>query len=365
MLLIFFLIGEGIARYLHETTKAGPTAVNTKIFEASDTYVWGHKPGAVDYGGYGDPTPEIRINKLGFRDDEVSIYKPSNVKRVVLLGDSYAFGMGVSKEDNFPEVLERMLNDWDEYYRWEVINLGSIGYTTDNNYLILKEKGLMLQPDIILTELFTGNDITEMRRHEWTLDENENLIKIIDIKHYVDEENRLRYRGSEEPVSYLWNFLYTRWQILGNKIGVYGHPNNGPTLTWPAYLEPDHEFGDPNLPEYWLKVELMLSAIKREADGIGAKMKVFAIPMDVQTNKKYWNKYSEMHFDDDAYLQSRPQTRLNRSLKLLGIEFIDLLPKFREAPDDAWYYWEELDPHWTPEGNKAAAEILFNNIINE
>ncbi|MFC1599549.1 hypothetical protein ACFL3T_00795 [Patescibacteria group bacterium] len=365
MLLILFLIGEGIARLAHEQTKAGPTAVNMKIFEASDTYVWGHKPGAVEYNGYGDPTPEIRINKLGFRDDEVLLTKYANRKRVLVLGDSFTFGMGVAKDDNFVEVLEKMLNDNDDEFQYEVVNMGSIGYTIDNEYLLLKEKGSLLNPDIILVGLFVGNDITEMQRHEWTLDDNENLISIVDTKHYVDEENRLRYRGSEEPISYLWNFLYTRWQILEKKIGIYGDPNNGPTLTWPAFLEPEDEHGNPQLPEYWSKVELMLVAIQKEADKIGADMKVFAIPMDVQTNKKYWDKYPEMYFDDDAWVKSRPQTKLNHYTKLMGIDFIDLLPYFRDADDSQWLYWEEKDPHWTPEGNKLAAEVLFNNIINE
>jgi len=218
---------------------------------------------------------------------------------------------------------------------------------------------------MIIVELFTGNDITEMRRHKWNLNENDELISIIDTKHYVDEQNRLRYRGSEEPLSYLWNFIYTRWQIFNKKIGVYGDPNNGPTLTWPAYLEPDHEHGDPNLPEYWNKVELMLAAIKKEADAIGADLLVFAIPMDVQTNKKYWDKYPEIHFDEDAWDKSRPQARLKEYTERMGIDFIDLLPYFRDADDSEWLYWEEKDPHWTPEGNQLTAEILFNKIMDE
>lgn len=364
MFLILFLIGEGIARITHETTKAGPTAVNLKIFEANDTYVWGHKPEVVDYNGYGDPTPEIRINKLGFRDDEILQYKYANKKRILVLGDSFTFGMGVAKDDIYLEILENMLNEHDDEFSYEVINTGSIGYTLDNEYLLLKEKGLLLNPDIILVGLFVGNDITEMRRHKWKLD-GDDLVSIIDTKHYVDEENRLRYRGEEEPASYLWNFVYTRWQILTKKIGIYGDPNNGPTLTWPVFLETDDEHGDPNLPEYWSKVESMLAAISKTTKENNAELLVFAIPMDVQTNKKYWDKYSEMYFDEEAWEKSRPQTRLKEYTNLMGIDFIDLLPYFREADDSKWMYWEEKDPHWTPEGNELAAEILFNKIIDE
>lgn len=365
MFLILVLIGEGVARSVHVSTKAGPTAVNLKIFQENDSYVWGHKPGAVDYNGYGNPTPEIRINKLGFRDDEIMVSKPENRKGILVLGDSFTFGMGVSKDDNFVEVLEDKLNENSEDYFYEVVNMGSIGYTTDNEYLILKEKGIMLEPDVIMVGVFVGNDVTEMRRHVWDTDSNGDLISIIDTKHYVDEENRLRYKGEEEPVSYLWNFIYTRWQIFTKKLGIYADPANGPTLTWPAFLEPDDEHGDPNLPEYWEKVKTMLTAIQNEAQQINAKLIVFAIPMDVQTNKKYWKKYPEIYFDEEAYEKSRPQTVLQEFTESKGIDFIDLLPYFREADNSEWLYWEYADPHWTPEGNNLAADILFNKLTDE
>ena len=365
MLLIVFIIGEGISRIAFKYTTAGPTAVNLEIFEENDTYVWGHHPGALDYNGYGNPTPEVRINKLGFRDDEILKNKPSNTKRVLVLGDSFTFGMGVNHSEIYTEVLERLLNEQEDGIKYEVLNMGAIGYTTDNQYLLLKEKGLILEPDYVIIGLFVGNDITEMRRHNWILDDSEQLIKIEDTKHYVDEKHRLRYKGEEEPISYFWNFIYTRWQILTKKIGVYGHPGNGPTLTWPAFLDPEDEHGDPKLPEYWQKIKLMLALIANDTEAVGAELKIATIPMDVQTNKKYWNKYPEIYFDDEAYEKTRPQTHLKEYTELMGIDFIDLLPYFKEADDSKWLYYEKTDPHWTPEGHELAAQIIFNNIQNE
>ncbi len=360
MLLILFVVAEGISRIAFKYTKEGPTAVNLQIFEANDSYVWGHLPGAVDYHGYENPTPEIRINQFGFRDDKMSQTKPENTKRILALGDSFTFGMGVRHENIFTEKLQNFLGQKDQENNYEVVNMGAIGYTLDQELLLLKEKGLSLQPDAVIVNFFAGNDVTEFRRHEWVLDDNENLVKVIDTKHYVDDENRLRYKGEEEPVSYFANFIYTRWQILMKKLGF--NKEEGPTLTWPAFLEPDDEHGDPNLPEYWAKVEYTLTEMKRILDEKGIKMIVVAIPMDVQTDKKFWKKYSEMYFDEEAYELSRPQAKMKQLTDTMGIEYIDLLPFFREADSNVWYYYEKEDPHWTNEGHELAAEIIANNI---
>lgn len=360
MLLIFFVVAEGISRIAFKYTKEGPTAVNLRIFEENNTYVWGHLPGAVDYHGYENPTPEIRINKLGFRDDELLQSKPANTKRILALGDSFTFGMGIRHENIFTEQLENLLTKKDPDNKYEVVNMGAIGYTTDQQLLLLKEKGLALNPDAVIVNFFVGNDVTEFRRHEWVLDNDEQLVKVIDTKHYVDEDNRLRYKGEDEPVSYFANFISTRWLILMKKLGF--NKEDGPTLTWPAFLEPDDEHGDPNLPEYWHQIEYVLTEMKRMLDEKGIKLVVVAIPMDIQIDKKYWGKYPEMYFDEEAYELSRPQANLKQLTDIMDIDYIDLLTFFRNANQNIWYYYEKVDPHWTNKGHRFAAEIIANNL---
>lgn len=360
MLLVLFIVAEGISRIAHKFTKEGPTAVNLQIFEANDSYVWGHWPGAVDYHGYENPTPEIKINKFGFRDYEMSQNKPENTKRILALGDSFTFGMGIRQENIFTEKLEKILSEKDSENNYEVVNMGAIGYTTDQELLILKEKGLELQPDAVILNFFVGNDVTEFRRHEWVLDDNEELLKVLDTKHYVDDEHRLRYKGEEEPASYFLNFVYTRWQILMKKLSL--NKEEGPTLTWPAFLDVNDEHGDPKLPEYWYQVEYTLTEMKRILDEKGIKLIVVAIPMDVQTDRKYWNKYPEMYFDEEAYELSRPQATIKQLTDMMGIEYIDLLSFFRDADPNVWYYYEKEDPHWTNEGHELAAKTIANNM---
>jgi hypothetical protein len=69
-----------------------------------------------------------------------------------------------------------------------------------------------------------------------------------------------------------------------------------------------------------------------------------------------------MYFDEQAYELSRPQAKLQKITQNMSIDFIDLLPYFREANSDLWYYYEKADPHWTNEGHELAAEIISNNL---
>ncbi|MBU1446175.1 SGNH/GDSL hydrolase family protein [Patescibacteria group bacterium] len=360
MLLVVFVIGEIVSRSIFKFQTGGATAIHLQIFEGSDIYGWSHNPGAVDYYGYGNPTPEIKINSLGFRDDEIPLEKSENEKRIVVTGDSFTFGMGVTHENTFTEILEENLNAKNDGNSYNVINTGSIGYTIDNEYLVLKEKALQLDPDMAIVAFFTGNDVTELRRHEWITDNNGVPTKLVDVKHYVDEENRLRYKGEDEPISYFWNFLYKRLLILEKKMGI--NESTEPTLTWPAYLDPSDPNGDPRVPAFWDKIEIVLAQMKKDLDEKGIKLVVVAIPMDVQTNKKYWGKYSEIYFDNEAYEKNRPQTKLAELCTEYEIDLIDLLPYFREVPDTQYLYFESIDPHWTNEGHQMAADIIMENL---
>ena len=70
-------------------------------------------------------------NSLGLREGEIPTNKPQNEYRVLLLGDSAIFGMGVEDDECVPRVIERLANKHqvcDRVYR--VINMGVPSYNT-------------------------------------------------------------------------------------------------------------------------------------------------------------------------------------------------------------------------------------------
>lgn len=101
---------------------------------------------------------EFRVNSLGFRGPEVSRAKPAGTFRVLVLGDSIIMGSGLSEPDTLPAILQAELTQrWPEK-RFEVLNAGVSGYGLREEYLVLKEDGLSLSPDLVVLG-FCLNDV--------------------------------------------------------------------------------------------------------------------------------------------------------------------------------------------------------------
>ncbi len=93
---------------------------------------------------------EVRINSHGMRSPERPAAKPAGVRRVFVLGDSVAFGHGVTQDAAFPALLETMLSEAATSGRVEVINAAVPGYNSVQQAIVLREKGPAWQPDAVL-----------------------------------------------------------------------------------------------------------------------------------------------------------------------------------------------------------------------
>ena len=101
----------------------------------------------------------VRTNAEGVRSEERhELPKPPGTYRVVILGDSQAFGWGVAYEEMFSTLLETSLNDEWTGRRVEVINLGVPGYNTAQEAANFRAFGQQYEADCVLI-LFIGNDL--------------------------------------------------------------------------------------------------------------------------------------------------------------------------------------------------------------
>lgn len=99
------------------------------------------------------------INSLGLRDDEFPVEKPKGEKRILMLGDSHVFGLGVDDDDCIPKVAERLANeDPNSEMHYRIINMGVPSYNTEQELVQLKTLGVSLDPDAVLLR-FSKNDI--------------------------------------------------------------------------------------------------------------------------------------------------------------------------------------------------------------
>ena len=160
ILFTFFLLEIGARLWLSYV--ATPDQYDRYVLFTSiepEEIAWTPHPYLVYY-----PTPNYKKgptshNSLGYRNDEISAEKPSNVYRIVALGGSSTYD--VSIEDNkktFTAQLEKLLKEEYGYRNVEVINAGVPGYNSWEILANLEFRVLDLDPDLVI--IYEGtNDV--------------------------------------------------------------------------------------------------------------------------------------------------------------------------------------------------------------
>lgn len=90
------------------------------------------------------------INSFGIRDKEYTFERLPQTFRILVFGDSFTEGYGVNIEDTFSKHLEALLNNYYVKPHFEVLNFGCASYSPILEYILLKEKGLRLKPDLVI-----------------------------------------------------------------------------------------------------------------------------------------------------------------------------------------------------------------------
>lgn len=105
-----------------------------------------------------------RINSDSLNERfEYPIPKPEGVFRIIALGDSHTFGATVDTAKNYPETLEDMLNErvpCGGISRFEVINLGGLGYDLGFSVERYLRRGAKYEPDLVVWLVLNNDFVT-------------------------------------------------------------------------------------------------------------------------------------------------------------------------------------------------------------
>jgi hypothetical protein len=175
---------------------------------------------------------------------------------------------------------------------WEVLNAGVAGYGTDNELLYLRERGLALNPDLVLLLFFTGNDVSD-NDHDMSL-----RIGGVEAKPYFFlDEGRLYPENFPLPIapggfsaamknilrdhSRLYLLIRTRKNLLetlarqrkagGNDAGS---PAGNVPLAWHVY----RNGSDPEWERAWQITSALLLEIRRTLDEHRVRFLMASLP---------------------------------------------------------------------------------------
>lgn len=102
-----------------------------------------------------------KFNSRGLRDIEYDYSKPDSTFRILIIGDSFTEGYDVEFNELFTEILEQQLNDTLSHHALhaEVINAGTGGYSTDQEYLYYLTEGYKYSSDVVIVMMYMTNDV--------------------------------------------------------------------------------------------------------------------------------------------------------------------------------------------------------------
>lgn len=134
----------------------------------------------------------IRVNGDGFRSErEFAREKPPNQRRILLFGDSFTAGDGVSNRKRYSDLLEQMIPNL------EVFNFGLPGTGTDQHYLVYREFAGEIEHDLLIIAVLVEN-IRRVAAH-YRYYTNEHGKRVCYAKPYFSLENGKLHLGNVPP----------------------------------------------------------------------------------------------------------------------------------------------------------------------
>lgn len=105
----------------------------------------------------------VKTNQDGFRCNHNVTARKRKAHRVLVFGDSYTAGDGISNGKRYSDVLEQSLEDT------EVLNFGLSGTGTDQQYLIFQQYSDSLEYDAVIISVLVENiQRNVVRYREWS-----------------------------------------------------------------------------------------------------------------------------------------------------------------------------------------------------
>lgn len=307
------------------------------------------------------------LNSSSFRTPEYEAARPAEVYRVLLLGDSFTYGV-VPQADHWATVLAEGLSSL-EVGEPEVLNLGVPGTGLPFHLRLWQIEGRRLSPDLVVLGFFVGNDFLDELGNSPGWQGLSDRLALASYS-YRALRNLLRLgRGGGEVRPPGEGVAGERREGgCGDELPGFQDRFRGdqPTMAADLYAEIEAErMGLCLTAERWKfdlrldRVASLLRQLSQEVGEAGARLVVLLIPDEFQVDPEVRAEAAAAAGRElEEYDLDRPQRELARFLAAHRIEYLDLLPHFRRRARQEVLYLPR-DSHWNRAGNRLAAERLL------
>lgn len=288
-------------------------------------------------------------------------------RRIAILGDSFAFGLGVGQEEALPQVLEKNLGERLGKGRLAVLNAGAPSYSPFIERILFEKELHAWRPDIVLLVL-DATDIGDDWQYQQQIRQGEKgyyfpqegLLKLFPPGDSLADRCALCQRLFL-PLTLLKGFLLhpvtmsteslssspIRLEIGGkvetNRFFIYRHPLE---ITLP----------------YFEGMLANITAIAHDVKASGGRF-LLVVPPRFQ----HWSRQEcPRNWEADSYSLNEPfQNEMFRFFEerrqSVGFPILNLLPAF-EATSEFPLVFED-DPHWNAAGHRFVANLLEEELV--
>lgn len=338
------------------------TTQSTPFVQFSPIFGWEHIPNKSGYWTEELEEPVfVRINSKKLRDREFSYSKKDGVFRILMIGDSFTEAFQVPLKNTVAKVLESLLNTRQKDRRFEVISTGVGGYGAGQEFLYLKHEGFKYNPDLVMVNFF-ANDVCESvtlyggRRPTFSIKDGKlkfhpphppppKIVRI--IKRTILTNSYLLFWVKERIKQLLLDMSGA--SLDGNDyVIVAGFREVG--VDFPVALE---------------ITKLLESEIAGFSSIMKAKFMIFMVPSPYQLfeyfpdnmKRNVSKEVAEAKNDDLIF------NEMTSYFEKRDILYINPLEEFKAHAAQQELLYLGLPGHWTIEGNRLAAEIMYDFLI--
>lgn len=306
----------------------------------------------------GDPIMGFRVNSRGFYDDEPEKNRGCLVTAV---GDSFTVGI-VPHDFHFTSVAERALG-------CPIYAIGVFAVGPEEYALLERDEALPLDPDVVLVDLFVGNDIVDNLRgrdhfrggmRRW-LDRHNILVYELPRRLWIVAREKRRRHGAAPAGAGAPSQSLTRSELLRAMPWLSDPASEPPSMSHAAYLELETRHAreicgggdEPYYRRFWEILDEMRAAAAPH------RLAVLLIPDELQVEDPLWRDVAAragVPLD-----RERAQRQLVATLQKKGIPYLDLLPVLRAEPvasDGRRHLFHRDDSHLNARGNAVAGAAL-------
>jgi lysophospholipase L1-like esterase len=361
---------EVVARVIVHRREARPLTTRGSIIRFDPGLGWAKPPLAQGWLHRPEYDVHLDVNAHGLRGPDRGHGKPPGTRRILLLGDSFTEGFAVREEKTVRAALESLLRA-SGCGTWEVINGGTMGYGTDQEYLFFQEEGRRYQPDIVVLMFFYNDlngNLTTRGKPYFTVEDGGLVLHGSPVPAPAAGEWTRRPEPRQAKVPPWHGSMALR--LLSERT-AQGNPRlhrflartglvdaaraqELPADFWP--FGPGHR---EEVAEMWRRTEGILTALRADVEAAGARFAIFYIPDETEIDDRVAELSRQRYGMGPRWWRSG---RVFDHLHGISIERDMTLLDPRQAFLDerrrgAQAYFPE-DGHWNEDGHRVAAEVL-------